>query len=50
MIRNGVNDQKVWAHSGSETISELDEERLGIQSTDLLMICLFRDWIDRVSK
>ena len=41
LIKNGVNNTKAWARCGSQVISELDEDNVGVKSTDLTFICLF---------
>ena len=43
LIRQGINDVIVWARSGSEIISEIDEVGFGILKTDLTLVCLFND-------
>ena len=43
LIRKGINDVVVWARSGSEIISDIDEVGFGILKTDLTLLCLFND-------
>ena len=43
LIRSGVNDLKAWAYSANDVISELNVESVGIQPSELTLICLFND-------
>ena len=41
LVDNGMHDIKPWAGCGYQVISELDEDNVGVKSTDLTFICLF---------
>ena len=43
LVRHGVNDQKAWAYTVDEVISELHEEDFGIQQSELTLVCLFKE-------
>ena len=43
LVRHGVNDQKAWAYTADEVISELHEENFGIQQSELTLVCLFKE-------
>ena len=42
-IRNGSIDARAWALSESEVISELNEENVSINPSDLSLVCLFNE-------
>ena len=44
-IRNGLIQTRAWGLSGSEVISELNEDSVGINSADSSFVCLFNESI-----
>ena len=43
LIRNGINDEKLWALTREEVINHFDEEIFGVDPSDLILVCVFND-------
>ena len=42
-IRLGINDIKEWARCATEVIADIDEEQFGNQTSELSLVCLFKE-------
>ena len=43
LIRNNTRDAREWALSGSVVINDLNTENYGLSSSDISLVCLFKD-------